>query len=151
MKATASILAKARNHNLKIKMEVGPLGFTVASIGYFREDVRFAARQFRRSPAYAIFATLVLALGIGTVTAMFTISYGVLMKPLPFRADRQLFDVVESTGWPPPPSPRAALPAWTPSTRSERSKTVFPEEAYVYCSSPVTPRFPRLNLYSPGD
>ena len=69
----------------------------VASIGNFREDARFAARQFRRVPAYAIFTVLVLALGIGTVTAMFTISYGVLLKPLPFRADRQLFDVVEST------------------------------------------------------
>ena len=69
----------------------------VASIGIFREDVRFAARQFRRAPAYASFTVLVLALGIGTVTAMFTISYGVLLKPLPFQADRQLFDVVEST------------------------------------------------------
>src|SRR5579859_3355555 len=88
---------RARNHNIIFKMEVGPLGYIVASIGYFREDARFAARQFRRAPAYAIFTTLVLALGIGTVTAMFTISYGVLMKPLPFRADRQLFDVVEST------------------------------------------------------
>ncbi|HLY41176.1 MAG TPA: ABC transporter permease [Terracidiphilus sp.] len=78
-------------------MEVGPLSYIVASIGSFREDVRFAARQFRRAPAYAIFTTLVLALGIGTVTAMFTISYGVLMKPLPFRADRQLFYVAEST------------------------------------------------------
>jgi len=73
------------------------LSHIVASIRNFREDVRFAARQFRRAPAYAIFTTLVLALGIGTVTAMFTISYGVLLKPLPFRADRQLFDVVEST------------------------------------------------------
>jgi predicted permease len=69
----------------------------VASIRNFREDVRFAARQFRRAPAYAIFTVLVLALGIGTVTAMFTISYGVLLKPLPFWADHQLFDVVEST------------------------------------------------------
>jgi predicted permease len=73
------------------------LNRVIASIRHFREDARFAARQFRRAPAYAIFTTLVLALGIGTVTAMFTISYGVLMKPLPFRADRQLFDVVEST------------------------------------------------------
>lgn len=69
----------------------------VASIRNFREDVRFAARQFRRAPAYAVFTVLVLALGIGTVTAMFTISYSVLLKPLPFRADRQLFKVVEST------------------------------------------------------
>src|SRR5579863_7607692 len=69
----------------------------IALMRNFGEDARFAVRQFRRAPAYAIFTILVLALGIGTVTAMFTISYGVLLKPLPFRADRQLFDVVEST------------------------------------------------------
>ena len=69
----------------------------VVLIRNFREDARFAIRQFRRAPAYAVFTILVLALGIGTVTAMFTVSYGVLLKPLPFRADRQLFDVVEST------------------------------------------------------
>jgi putative ABC transport system permease protein len=78
-------------------METGSLSRIVTSIRNFREDVRFATRQFRRAPAYAIFTVLILALGIGTVTAMFTISYGVLLKPLPFRADRQLFDVVEST------------------------------------------------------
>ena len=54
----------------------------IASIRNFGEDARFAIRQFRRAPAYAIFTILVLALGIGTVTAMFTISYGVLLKPL---------------------------------------------------------------------
>ena len=54
----------------------------VASIRNFREDVRFAARQFRRAPAYAVFTVLVLALGIGTVTAMFTISYSVLLRPV---------------------------------------------------------------------
>jgi predicted permease len=61
----------------------------------FWEDVRFSMRQFRRAPGYAVFTVLVLALGIGTVTAMFTISYGVLLKPLPFRADRHLFEAVE--------------------------------------------------------
>lgn len=61
----------------------------------FWEDVRFSMRQFRRAPGYAVFTGLVLALGIGTVTTMFTISYGVLLKPLPFRADRQLFETVE--------------------------------------------------------
>jgi predicted permease len=60
-----------------------------------REDVRFGIRQFRRAPGYAVFTVLVLALGIGTVTAMFTISYGVLLKPLPFSADRQLFEMLE--------------------------------------------------------
>ena len=61
------------------------------------EDVRFGVRQFRRAPGYVVFTILVLALGIGTVTAMFTVCYGVLLKPLPFRADRQLFEVLEKT------------------------------------------------------
>lgn len=61
----------------------------------FWQDVRFGLRQFQRAPGFAVFTVLVLSLGIGVVTAMFTISYGVLLKPLPFRADRQLFDVVE--------------------------------------------------------
>jgi predicted permease len=61
----------------------------------FVEDMRFSMRQFRRAPGYAVFTILVLALGIGTVTAMFTISYGVLLKPLPFRADRQLFEAAQ--------------------------------------------------------
>jgi hypothetical protein len=56
----------------------------------FWEDVRFSMRQFRRAPGYAMFIVLVLALGIGTVNAVFTVSYGVLLKPLPFRVDRQL-------------------------------------------------------------
>jgi putative ABC transport system permease protein len=70
---------------------------SLANLRNLSEDARFALRQFRRAPAYAIFTTLVLALGIGTVTAMFTISYGVLLKPLPFRADRQLFAAREQT------------------------------------------------------
>jgi MacB-like periplasmic core domain len=61
----------------------------------FCEDLRFNMRQFHRAPGYVVFTVLVLALGIGTVTAMFTISYGVLLKPLPFRADRHLFEAVE--------------------------------------------------------
>ncbi|MGH9589751.1 MAG: hypothetical protein ACRD25_05115 [Terracidiphilus sp.] len=65
------------------------------SMPVFWNDMRFGARQFRRAPGYAVFTVLVLALGIGAVTAMFTISYAVLLKPLPFRADRQLFEVVE--------------------------------------------------------
>lgn len=54
------------------------------------EDVRFSMRQFRRAPRYAMFTVLVPALGIGTVTRVFTVSYGVLLKPLPLCAHRQL-------------------------------------------------------------
>ncbi len=57
----------------------------------FTDDLRLGVRQIRRAPAHAAFTVLVLALGIGTVTAMLTISYAVLLKPLPFKADRRLY------------------------------------------------------------
>ncbi len=70
---------------------------TFAWMRNFGEDVRFGAKQVRRAPGYAAFTVLVLALGIGTVTAMFTIAYAVLLKPLPFEADRSLYQPVVKT------------------------------------------------------
>ncbi|MGB8099208.1 MAG: ABC transporter permease, partial [Terracidiphilus sp.] len=64
---------------------------------HLQQDLHYAFRQFRRAPGYAVFASLVLALGIGTVTAMFTISYAVLLKPLPFATDRMLFQPILKT------------------------------------------------------
>jgi len=61
----------------------------------FAQDARYTMRQWRRVPGFALFTILVLALGIGTVTAMFTITYGVLLKPLPFQNSRQLFRPIE--------------------------------------------------------
>jgi hypothetical protein len=66
-------------------------------MNHLGEDVRFGVRQVRRAPGYAAFTVLVLALGTGTVTAMFTIAYAVLLKPLPFEADRSLYQPVVNT------------------------------------------------------
>lgn len=48
-------------------------------------DLRYGIRALRRAPMFTIVAGLTLALGIGATTAVFTVVYGVLIRPLPFQ------------------------------------------------------------------
>ena len=47
------------------------------------QDVRFATRQIRRAPGFALIAIVTLALGIGASTAVFTLTHALLLKSLP--------------------------------------------------------------------
>lgn len=48
------------------------------------DDLSQAARALVRHPRFSLFAALVLSLGIGMTTALFSLTYGVLLKPLSF-------------------------------------------------------------------
>jgi putative ABC transport system permease protein len=62
-----------------------------ACVAGLMQDVRYGMRLLRRQPGFAAVATLTMALGIGATTVLFSVTDGVLLKPLPWpQADRLL-------------------------------------------------------------
>jgi predicted permease len=60
---------------------------------HLANDIRYTFRQLRRSPGFAITAILTLALGIGATTAIFSLIYISMLKPLPVKQPSELYKV----------------------------------------------------------
>ena len=68
--------------------------YFVGSIG---RDLRHAARGLARRPSFTMAAVLTLAIGIGATTAIFSVVYSVLIKPLPYPSSDELVRIRYST------------------------------------------------------
>ena len=70
------------------------VGFTMETV---IQDLRFALRQLRKNPGFALTAILILALGIGASVAIFAFVDAALIKPLPYPNPTRLVAVDESS------------------------------------------------------
>jgi predicted permease len=59
----------------------------------FLQDIRYALRQLRQAPAFALTALLTLAIGIGATTAIFTLTQAIMLKSLPVADPARLYRI----------------------------------------------------------
>lgn len=66
-------------------------------ISVWLQDWRYGARVLWRNPGFSLLAIFTLALGISATTAIFSVVYGVLLRPLPYERPDQLVKVSEKS------------------------------------------------------
>ncbi|MGD0629741.1 MAG: ABC transporter permease, partial [Terracidiphilus sp.] len=106
------------------------------------QDVRYAIRQLRKSPGFALTAIITLALGIGANTAIFTLVHGILMRTLPVVNPAQLYRVGDNDD--------CCVEGGFPGDAGDTGDfTIFSTDLYQYLRN-NTPEFEQLAAVQAG-
>lgn len=100
------------------------------------QDVRFAFRQMRKAPGFAITAVLTLALGIGANAVIYTLVDSILLRPLPFAQQERLMRI---TGTTMPVAPKGWIRALGENAKGFASLAGFGPDAESNVSENDTP------------
>ena len=108
-------------------------------IAAFGQDLRYALKQFRKSPGFTAVALVTLALGIGANTAIFSVVQGVVLSPLHYFEPERLVMIWENN----PRFPRVwnsypNFQDWQRSARSFQQMVAFREQQ-IDLTFPGTP------------
>jgi predicted permease len=127
--------ARRRLGNLTLAREQVRDVDTLRWLQDFSHDLRHAARSLRRAPAFAAAAILTFTLGIGANAAIFSVVYGVLLRPLPYKDPETLVLIqtrdrltgrVNPSGFSGPD-----LNDWTERTRAFESLALVSREVFA--------------------
>ena len=106
------------------------------------QDLRYAVRQLRKSPGFALTVVITLALGIGANTAIFTLVHGILLRRLPVNDPRQLYRIGDNDD--------CCVEGGFPGGASDTGDfTIFSTDLYQYLRN-TTPEFEQLAAMQAG-
>jgi putative ABC transport system permease protein len=110
------------------------------------QDLRFAFRQFRKNPGFAIAATLILGVGIGATSAIFTVVNTIVLKPLAYRESGRLVSIQEAGIPGPLPVNAMHFNAWRESTHAFDAMALIGGTSMNLTGSGEPERFPAARV-----